>query len=291
MNNRIDKINEYKERKDKERQLKESRIKNDKLSLIKQIRCFAADIKELIETATVCVRAGIDLNPYKRYGREYDTYEKGTFVTNPISHRLGFYELSDEIVGIGFRNGGACGNVDFFVDIMGKVHAINSDTFSKNYGSELDVMNIRLDHLKAFKKIFETFKISFHKYVDSFLEEETKHFVGEFFESSVGTDGSDTEPKKQIQLKPVSETRLPLNVLSKNSVAFLEKAADNAVSVPLEASRITQKVHNKVVTIGYLVYPFKFDNDIGSEIPADLQEIIEAAIKNDVVTIIFDRDE
>lgn len=99
------------------------------------------------------------------------------------------------------------------------------------------------------------------------------------------------ESKKQIQLKPVSETRLPLNILSKNSVAFLEKAADNAVAVPLEASRITQQVHNKVVTIGYLVYPFKFDNDIGSEIPADLQEIIETAIKNDVVTIIFDRDE
>ena len=289
--NRIDKINEYKERKDKERQLKENRIKNDKQHLIKQIRDFAADIKELIETATVCVRAGIDLNPYKRYGREYDTYEKGTFVTNPISHRLGFYELSDEIVGIGFRNGGACGNVDIFVDIMGKVHAINSDTFSKNYGSELDVMNIRLDHLKAFMKVFETFKISFHKYVDSFLEEETKHFVEEFFESSDGTDGSEPESKKQIQLKTVSQARLPLNDLSKNSVAFLEKAADNAVAVPLEASRITQQVHNNVETLGYLVYPFKFDNDIGSEIPADLQEIIEAAIKMDIVTIIFDRDE
>lgn len=111
------------------------------------------------------------------------------------------------------------------------------------------------------------------------------------FESSVGTDGSDSEPKKQIQLKPVSEARMPLNGLSKNSVAFLERAADNAVSVPLEASRITQKVHNNVETLGYLVYPFKFDNDIASEIPADLQEIIEAAIKNDVVTIIFDRDE
>lgn len=289
--NIIDKINEYKERKDKERQLKENRIKNDKQHLIKQIRCFAADINELIETATVCVRAGIDLNPYKRYGREYDTYEKGTFVTNPISHRLGFYELNDEIVGIGFRNGGACGNVDFYVDINGKVHAISSDTYSKKYRSELDVMNIRLDHLKAFMNVFDTFKVSFYKYVDSFLEEETKVFVEEFFESSDGTDGSEPEPKKQIQLKPVSEARMPLNGLSKNSVAFLEKAADNAVAVPLEASRITQQVQNKVVTIGYLVYPFKFDNDIGSEIPADLQEIIEAAIKNDVVTIIFDRDE
>lgn len=270
--NRIEKIKEYKERKAKERQLKESNIKESKKSLVKQIRCFAADINELVETATVCIKAGIDLNPYKRYGREYDTYVKGTFVTNPISHRLGFYELNDEIVGIGFRNGGACGYVDFFVDITGKVHAINSEAFSKNYGSELDVININLDHLKAFQNVFDTFKVSFYKYVDAFLEEEIKHL-------------------KQIQLKPVSQARLPLNDLSKNSVAFLEKAADNAVAVPLEASRITQQVQNKVVTIGYLVYPFKFDNDIGSEIPADLQEIIEAAIKNDVVTIIFDRDE
>lgn len=285
--NRIEKIKNFKEIKAQERQFKENRIKNGKLHLIKQIRDFAADINELIETATVCVRAGIDLNPYKRYGREYDSYEKGTFITNPITHRLGFYELSDEIVGIGFRNGGACGNVDFFVDITGKVHAISSDTFSKKYRSELDVMNIRLDHLKAFLNVFDTFKVSFYKYVDTFLEEETKN-MEEFFESS---DGSEPEPKKQIQLKTVSEARFPLNDLSKNSVAFLEKAADNAVSVPLEASRITQKVQNTVETLGYLVYPFKFDNDIVSEIPADLQEIIEAAEKMDIVTIIFDRDE
>ena len=289
--NRIEKIKNFKEIKAQERQFKENRIKNGKLHLIKQIRDFAADINELIETATVCVRAGIDLNPYKRYGREYDSYEKGTFISNPITHRLGFYELSDEIVGIGFRNGGACGNVDFFVDINGKVHAISSDTFSKKYRSELDSMSIRSDHLKAFLNVFETFKISFYKYVDAFLEEETKHFVEEFFESSDGSDGSEPEPKKQIQLKTVSEARLPLNDLSKNSVAFLEKAADNAVSVPLEASRITQKVQNTVETLGYLVYPFKFDNDIASEIPADLQEIIEAAEKMDIVTIIFDRDE
>lgn len=285
--NRIEKIKNFKKIKAQERQFKENRIKNGKLHLIKQIRDFAADINELIETATVCVRAGIDLNPYKRYGREYDSYEKGTFITNPITHRLGFYELSDEIVGIGFRNGGACGNVDFFVDITGKVHAISSDTFSKKYRSELDVMKIRLDHLKAFLNVFDTFKVSFYKYVDTFLEEETKN-MEEFFESS---DGSEPEPKKQIQLKTVSEARFPLNDLSKNSVAFLEKAADNAVSVPLEASRITQKVQNTVETLGYLVYPFKFDNDIASEIPADLQEIIEAAEKMDIVTIIFDRDE
>lgn len=124
-----------------------------------------------------------------------------------------------------------------------------------------------------------------------FITMDTIGVSREEFIRSIRSLKSKGNQNEQIQLKPVSQARLPLNDLSKNSVAFLEKAADNAVAVPLEASRITQKVHNNVETLGYLVYPFKFDNDIASEIPADLQEIIEAAIKKDVVTIIFDRDE
>ena len=163
---RIDNIRNYAETQGQLVEKKERATEALREKLIGDILTLSSRIKELIETGIACLENNICIDAYGvRFDHSLDSYECGTFVTNGITHRLGFYtiggQLNKQIVGIGIENGGACGNVDLKVtpeNVSGEIHG--------NFPLRAEP---RIRDMKDFLEHFDEFETAFYKYVDNIV--------------------------------------------------------------------------------------------------------------------------
>ena len=133
MDARIQKIYTYAHKRDEEKRKKQEQLTKRRNELIKTIQYLNLDVADLIGTATACLTAGIEIDKYHRYDSlTYDTYEKGTFVANAISHRLGFIIEKNVVLGIGIRCCGTNCDIDLISEDYGNVYARSANR-SYNY--------------------------------------------------------------------------------------------------------------------------------------------------------------
>lgn len=160
---RLEKIARYREERDAEAAALERAKKSEAESLKNMIRNLMPRINNLIETASCCVENNIDIDAYGKhnYSSDFDTWEKGTFVANGISHRVGFFKNNSKIVGMGIINGGACGNIDLYID--GK-YVFGTNFFAGGLQAEP-----RISDMKRFLNVFDEFEKAFYAYVDDIV--------------------------------------------------------------------------------------------------------------------------
>lgn len=156
---RIDNIKAYAQERVQTEKAREEERQFKCEELTEKIRVLKPRIKELIEVGNACLVNGIEIDKYgKRFYSDYDSYEKGTFVTNGISHRLGFViQRGQAIFEIGFNAGGACGQWDFRTD-GNKVYDVHEKTKEHREAS--------LEHMQTFINKFDEFEMAFYRYVD-----------------------------------------------------------------------------------------------------------------------------
>lgn len=176
---RIEKIRKFHEQNLRAQEDNE-KAKKDRTEVLKaRIRGLIPRISKLIETAQVCVESDIDIDKAQKLGRSYDVYEKGTFVANGFSHRLGFIvryipkssgvPAVPTVTGIGILNGGCCGNIDLVVTTTMITGVDNSCSTAQ--------CEPRLTDLEAFVSSFNEFESAFYAYIDNIIgeyEESTK---------------------------------------------------------------------------------------------------------------------
>ena len=158
--NRIDKIRDYKNRMEEKQQEECARKLEMNEFLIEAIKKLEPRIDELLITAHACMENGIEINKYgKSWHHMYDEWERGTFVSNGISHKVGFIldKKIEKIIAMGIINGGAYGYLDFYTD----GHVIFSYDSDKNKREEP-----REYDMKRFLKEFDAFEKAFYEYVD-----------------------------------------------------------------------------------------------------------------------------
>ena len=160
---RIEKIKKYKELQDSEKikQAEEEKIRAEQLK--SQIRDLQPRISELIKTANACFSNNIKIGVDTRPDRSSDTYQKGIFVSNGISHRVGFIrpELGQFISTVGFVAGGWDGPWDFRTDGYG-IYSVDHET-NKKVAPPLS------SHMQKFIDAFDIFETAFYSYVDSIV--------------------------------------------------------------------------------------------------------------------------
>lgn len=164
--NRFDKIRGY----GKNRALEASRKTDFEAKAVAclkaQIRSLQPSIEALIQTANACLENGICID---RSGdsldRCYDTYEKGTFFTNGISHRLGFVHApmssKKQVVMLGIDAGGICGEWNFRTN--------GKDIYSQYQQQTSTRREPQRKHLEQFLNSFEEFETAFYAYVDKIV--------------------------------------------------------------------------------------------------------------------------
>lgn len=150
MNNRLNAIATFAQKRDEEIANKKKREEEKEEYLKQTILGWHDRIQQLIETANACVEHGIKIEC--SYSGERN-YEHGHFITDAVSHILGFeyYGRRREIITrIGKRGGGAC-YFDVFTD-----------------GKTIDATGTeRLWALQRFVDDFDRFESMFYAYVDS----------------------------------------------------------------------------------------------------------------------------
>ena len=165
--NRINKIKAYAIKEEEEKRKKQKAENDKKAELIKEIKSLDSDIAELVDTANACLKAGIEINKYGKYGNYYDSYGNGTFVANAISHRLGFIVENNAVFGIGILCTGRDCAYDLIVE-NGNVYTRSANR-SWMYRKKVDTL-LSVSHYEYFLKEFLVFKDSFYKYIDKILE-------------------------------------------------------------------------------------------------------------------------
>ena len=155
---RIRKIETYKERMDAEKAKAEEEEARERERLIEEVRSLRPRIEALIATANCCVANGIEIN---RYGQSHeihlDSWKLGTFVSNNKSHRVGFYGGNPPISAMGIVG---TGGMDFFTD---GIRAVGIDC-------HCDTCKPLMEHLRGFVDNFPAFETAFYEYVDKIVE-------------------------------------------------------------------------------------------------------------------------
>lgn len=200
---RLDKINAFKGNEAFLKATAEQKVQDETNGLVARIQALKPRIDELIKIGNACLENGIELNSYHNSGwfnRSNDCYERGTFVTNGISHRVGFVQTwgqhskgSHSFVELGIDNGGACGRYDFRTDGE-KVYFVNEDDKTDIKGPSQ-----RMRDLKEFLEEFETFETAFYAYIDKVLDQQQKsvdNVLADAQSRSVASDGLEQSVSK-----------------------------------------------------------------------------------------------
>ena len=149
MNNRINAIAAFAQRRDDEIAFKQKQAEDREECLKQTILGWSARIQQLIDTANACVEHGINFYHFYVSNRAYD---HNYFITDGCSHILGFEfnpHHPSTITRIG-KEGGGCCHFDVYTD--GKtITATGSD---------------RLWALERFVEEFDEFETKFYAYVD-----------------------------------------------------------------------------------------------------------------------------
>jgi hypothetical protein len=149
---RLSKIEAYGKKKEDERV--DALIKQNKkiAELEEKIASLSDEINELITVGNACVKHNIRIKlPIVEHGG----YEKHNFVTDGITHILGFEwpRNGEKITRIGIQGGGAC-TKEIFVDKEGNI----------------DIRGHKEYSLQSFVDNFEEFKEKFYDYVDNLIK-------------------------------------------------------------------------------------------------------------------------
>lgn len=168
---RLDKINGYSENTHTLKLADDVRRMFKEDALIAQIRKLRPRIDELLDTANACLENGIEVDAYgKKFSRYLDTYDNGTFVTNSISHKVGFaqargnqYNPIKQFTMLGINNGGACGCYHFRTDGT-RVVSVHEDTKQET--------SPRIQDMERFLQEFDAFESAFYAYVDKIVEKQ-----------------------------------------------------------------------------------------------------------------------
>ncbi len=176
--NRLVKINGYKRNSELLKATAEQKVQDEADSLVEQIQALKPRIDELIATGNACLENGIELDAYHNKGwfnRSDDSYERGTFVTNSISHKVGFVKTwgqydkkAHSFTELGINNGGACGHYNFRTDGE-RIYFVNEDD-----KTDIKDASHRIKDLKEFLDEFNKFESAFYSYVDKVIEKQQK---------------------------------------------------------------------------------------------------------------------
>lgn len=166
---RVDAIKAYKKRKDEEDARKEKE-KMDRIEALKyEIHKLQPRIAELINVANACMENGIEINSFGKTSSPHEG--KATFVTNSISHRVGFAwdgnprEYRDglrKVEMMGINAGGVCGCWDFRTN--------GKNTISVNESNLKRCEEPKIEHMEQFLRGFDEFEERFYDYVDSIVK-------------------------------------------------------------------------------------------------------------------------
>ena len=161
---RIDNIVKFAQKREEEKMTKEQELKQELDGCKTEIAKLKPRIDELISVANACIENGIDIDGYRRgFGRSYDTWGNGTFVTNSISHKVGFvFTRQNKITLMGINAGGACGRWDFRTN--------GENTFSANEDDSTHTKEPLLHHCKEFLEKFDEFETAFYNYIDKITQ-------------------------------------------------------------------------------------------------------------------------
>ena len=170
MNDRLEKIKAYKTSKDrKELESMLTEVK-EYHKLMGKIADLQPRIHKLIETANTCLENDIELNMCRKKDHwMFDEYKMGTFVSNSITHKVGFiqgngisygYNPKTKIKMVGIVNGGAFGKLDFYTNGI--------DTFSVHEDTK-ECTKARNKDMIKFLKGFDKFEKEFYEYIDNLI--------------------------------------------------------------------------------------------------------------------------
>ena len=123
------------------------------------IKALAPRLTELMQIGDALIKNGIS------FGKRTGYYEE--FITNGLSHRLGFYfkysKDNSPLIGIGIKGGGCCGR-NLAVNEKGDmVVKIDPNYHSYKYSGFNDYCN----KCKQFLKDFDSFEKRVYEYVDN----------------------------------------------------------------------------------------------------------------------------
>ncbi|MBP3371372.1 MAG: hypothetical protein J6L88_02475 [Clostridia bacterium] len=175
---RLDAIKIYAAKKEAEAKGVALAYRSEHARLVHAVKELHPRMNALIETAQACLDAGIEINAYKnkRYSSHDDYWEKGTFVSNGLSHRIGFILKQDEwgtLLGVsdmGIIAGGACGFVDFRAGCRPSEvcpYGAWYDDKARKPVNEAPPTKL----MKRFVEGFDEFETAFYAYVDNIVKE------------------------------------------------------------------------------------------------------------------------
>lgn len=160
---RINAIKAFHEKQVAEKNAEKLTKEEEKAQLVRVVMASKARIDELLLIANECLKNGIEIDAYgKSLSRYKDTRENGSFITNGITHKIGFVKSmkASQITELGIDGGGCCGPWDFRTD--GKnVYSVSNKGYAKGLVSEPT-----LEHLLQFVSGLSEFESAFYDYVD-----------------------------------------------------------------------------------------------------------------------------
>ena len=158
---RINKIAERREMLDAQQRAMESGKAMTIANLEKGIKSLAPRIKELIAVGEALLRNNIP------FGKVSGFWNDEEFITNGITHQLGFYfkynKNNSPLLGIGIKGGGCCGH-DLAVNANGEF-VINIDPYEKVY--EYNGYNDYCHKYEQFIEEFHGFENRVYQYVEN----------------------------------------------------------------------------------------------------------------------------
>ena len=158
INNILNKIENYKAQTAERAEQERVAAEHHRQSLFDRIQVMKPDIDNLIKVANTAKEAGIPI--HVKFPDTNFTYENGDFMTDAMTHKIGFIPsslISEGIIGVGFEGGGYCGQYDFFTN--------GSVICDKNRDNGHD-REASTEHLEKFIKKFPEFEKAFYDYIE-----------------------------------------------------------------------------------------------------------------------------
>lgn len=158
INNILSKIKNYKTQTVERAEQERITAEHHRQSLLDRILAMKPDIDNLIKVANTAKEAGISI--HVKFPDTNFTYENGDFMTDAMTHKIGFIPssfISEGIIGVGFEGGGYCGRYDFFTN--------GQAIFDRNRDNGRD-KPASTEHLEKFIEKFPEFERAFYDYIE-----------------------------------------------------------------------------------------------------------------------------
>ena len=130
------------------KQNKEKQAELEYQTLVDKVRAYFESIQDLLSLANACANNGIKMpKDGKRYGYEWSFIAEGEY------HHVGLIKTSDDFQFVGIRNGGCCGEYDFWTDGNNCYAVHESNHGIKRRARTIDLTNFVAEY-PQFEKAF-----------------------------------------------------------------------------------------------------------------------------------------